>query len=288
MNFQLLPCWGIHHQMVHSDRKAEDQEQYEGQPSHRVAIEAAAGRPRHDRVERDVGRDEPEIDDGMQRPRKQRACEPRIDGLHEAEGRGNHLEQKLGRNADGGPKPHHGVRHCGEHRQRHRPAGILALPAAHRDEHEQAPDPRPHHDEHEPDIEEGARRERRIECKEDRRSAQNDGDQHHHDANDRHPEGGPRPGFAGERAVERRHRDEIAEAHDEERGQHVGHRNAVRRDRHEVLPWRTDVGAQWTANPHLPGAENCGDEKRRERHPEMRKAKAFNVAHRKPSRPGRA
>ena len=70
---------------------------------HRVAVEAAAGRARHHRVERDVSRDQPEIDDGVQRPGEQRAGKPDVDRLHQAERRRNHLKQKLDRNADGGP-----------------------------------------------------------------------------------------------------------------------------------------------------------------------------------------
>jgi hypothetical protein len=35
---------------------------------------------------------------------------------------------------------------------------------------------------------------------------------------------------------------------------------------------------------HLPSSEEGGGQKRGERHPEMRKAKPLNVAHRRPSR----
>ena len=202
-----------------------------------------------------------------------------------AQRRRNDLKEQFGRHADGGPEPHHRIRHRREHGQRHRPSGIFALPLAHRDEHENAPYPRAGDDKHEPDVEPGARRQRRIEREEHRGLAHENRDQRHAPRRRAPSRRRPTPRASREAAVERGHRDEIAEAHDEEDGQHIGHRDAVRRHRHEILSRRADVGAQRAAHPHLPGAEERGGQKRRERHPEMRKAKPFNVAHRKPSRP---
>ena len=58
----------VHQQMMHADRQAVDQEQDEGQATHRVAVEPSARRARGHGVERDIGRYQPEIDDRMQRP----------------------------------------------------------------------------------------------------------------------------------------------------------------------------------------------------------------------------
>src|SRR5262249_7883627 len=172
-----------------------------------------------------------------------------------------------------------------EHGQRHRPAWIFALPLAHRDEHEHAPYPGAGHHEDQSDIKPGAAGERRIKCIEYRGLTHEDWDQRHEHADDSHPEAEPRPRLARERTVERSYGDEIAEPHDEEGGHHVGHRDAVRRYGNETLSRGADVGPQWAAYPHLPGAEERGDQKRPERHPEMRKAKPLNVAHRLPSPP---
>ena len=131
----------VHHQMMHSDRQAKDQKQNEGETAHRIAIEASACRARDHRVKRDVCRNEPEIDDGVQRPREQRARQTCIDGLHDAQRCRNDLEKQFSGHADGGPKPHHRVCDRCEHRQRHGLPWIFAFPLAHRDEHENAPDP---------------------------------------------------------------------------------------------------------------------------------------------------
>ena len=85
MNFVAVAVLGVHQQMMHADRQAVDQEQNEGQAPHGVAVEPSAGRARHHGVERDIGRDQPEIDDRMQRPGEQRARKTDIDRLHQAE-----------------------------------------------------------------------------------------------------------------------------------------------------------------------------------------------------------
>ena len=81
MNFVAVAVLRVHQQMMHADRQAVDQEQDERQAPHRVAVEPSAGRARHHRVERDVGRYQPEIDDGVQRPREQRARKTDVDGF---------------------------------------------------------------------------------------------------------------------------------------------------------------------------------------------------------------
>ena len=68
---------GIHEDVVEADGQAEDQEHHEDDPAHLVGEEVSAGRLRHDRVEGHVGRDQPEIDDRMERPREERAREAR-------------------------------------------------------------------------------------------------------------------------------------------------------------------------------------------------------------------
>ena len=47
--------------------------------AHRVAVKPPAGGLRHHRVEGDVGRDQPEVDDRVQRPREERAREADVD-----------------------------------------------------------------------------------------------------------------------------------------------------------------------------------------------------------------
>ena len=114
----------IHQQMMHSDRQAVDQKEDEGQAPHGVAVEPSAGRARHHGVKRDVGRDQPEIHDRMQRPGEQRARKPDIDGLDKSERRRDDLERQFDRDADGGPQPHHGVGDGRKHRERNRPPGF--------------------------------------------------------------------------------------------------------------------------------------------------------------------
>jgi hypothetical protein len=51
-------------------RQQKDDKQEESDASHLVAIQPSAGRLRHKRVKRDVGRKEPEVNDGVQGNRK--------------------------------------------------------------------------------------------------------------------------------------------------------------------------------------------------------------------------
>ena len=107
-------------QMMHADRHRHHDEQDEGNPRHRVAVEPAADRAREDRVIGDIGRDQPEIDDRMQRPGEEHARQPGVDGRPQAERHRQDLENDFERGADRGPAPEIGARDIGEHRQRHR------------------------------------------------------------------------------------------------------------------------------------------------------------------------
>src|SRR6516225_5400672 len=87
---------GIHQQVMHSDGQAVEQQEDEGEAAYRVAVEAPARRAGRHRVKGDVSREQPEIDDGVQRPRKQRPREAGIDGLHETQRRRDDLKQQFG------------------------------------------------------------------------------------------------------------------------------------------------------------------------------------------------
>src|SRR5712664_4229712 len=73
------PDLGIDKRMREADRPREKQELEERDAPHLVAVQAAAGGLRQQYVERDVCGYQPEIDDGMQRPRKQQPGKPGID-----------------------------------------------------------------------------------------------------------------------------------------------------------------------------------------------------------------
>ncbi len=71
--FKCVRLLRVHQQMMNPDRQAVDEEEDKCKPPHRIAIEAPAGCLRRHGVERDVSRDQPEIDDRVQRPREQSA-----------------------------------------------------------------------------------------------------------------------------------------------------------------------------------------------------------------------
>ena len=85
-NLKPDPCSGSHEEMMHADRQREHEEHDEGEPPHRIAVEPPARRLRHQRIEGDIGRHQPEIDDRVQRHRKQRARERGVDQIAPAEG----------------------------------------------------------------------------------------------------------------------------------------------------------------------------------------------------------
>ena len=160
---------------------------------HRIAVEAPADRARHDRVVRDVGGNQPEVDDGVQRPREQHAREAGVDGGLPAERDRQDLQQDFERRADRGPCPQIGARHVGEHRERHGLAGIGALPDAQVHVHQRDPDPRADHHQHDADVIERTADHRRIEGVEHRGLAQRDRHHRDHRADRQHEERGPRP-----------------------------------------------------------------------------------------------
>ena len=273
----------IHEQVVHADRQAVDEEQDEGEPPHRVRVEPPAGGLRRHGVEGDIGREEPEIDDRVQRPREQRARQSDIDGEVPAEGRRDDLEQELDGDPDGGPQPHHRIGHGREHGERHRHARIVALEAEHGEDHQPAPQPRPHHHQHEADVEIGARGDRRIEGEQHGRRAARDRRRRHSGADDAEGEAGPGEDGIGQRTLEGGLGHVIAEAHHHEGGEHVGHEHAVRGHGREVVVRRQERRRQRAPRPHLPDAEHAGDREGREADPEMGERQVPSVRHRSPS-----
>ena len=195
----------------------------------------------------------------MQGPGKQRSRQAHVDGLNDPKSRRDDLKHQLDRNTNCSPQPHHGIRNRGEHRERDGASGIVALPCAHRDQHQDAPDPRCRHDQNKPDVEPHVRGQRRIEGEEDRGLAKANWNDRHHHAEQRDPERRPGPWPAGKFAVERGDRNEIAKAHDEKSGKHIGNRDAMRRHRHEILSRRAYLRAKRAADPHLPGANHAGE-----------------------------
>ena len=69
----------IGEQVMDPNRRGKQQEHDEGEPAHGVAVEPSACGLRHQRIESDIGRHQPEIDDGMQRDGEERARQSGID-----------------------------------------------------------------------------------------------------------------------------------------------------------------------------------------------------------------
>jgi hypothetical protein len=113
---------------------AKQNEHDKGETAHGIAVETPACRLRHQRIESDIGRHEPEIDDGMQRHREEHARQPgvHLDGQSEyaRQHDPDHFEFNTARRP--GPKHCRG-RDC-EHCERHRLARIVALPSGHVDD----------------------------------------------------------------------------------------------------------------------------------------------------------
>ena len=121
--------------MVQADRHGDNEEQDERDPRHRVAIDPPSDRARHDGVVGDVGRHQPEIDNGMQRPREEHPRQAGIDRGPHTERHGNDLQEQLERRADRRPGPQVGSGHVREHRERNRLARMGSLPNAQVDRH---------------------------------------------------------------------------------------------------------------------------------------------------------
>ena len=138
---------------------------------HRVAVQAPADRAWHDRIEGDVGRHEPEVDDRVQRPREQHARQSGVDRVLEAERHRQDQDDDFRGRTDRrpGPQPRGGDR--AEHCQRHGRSRMAPLPGAQVDHHQRDPDPRADHHEHDAEVVERAGDERRIEGVEHRRVA---------------------------------------------------------------------------------------------------------------------
>ena len=84
------------------------------------------------------------------------------------------LQQQFERRADRGPGPEIGSGDVGEHRERHRLAGMGALPDPQVDRHQRDPDPGADHDQHDADVVERVADQRRIEGVEHRGPAERD------------------------------------------------------------------------------------------------------------------
>ena len=90
-------------QMMDADRHREDQQQQERDAAHFVAVQRPASSLRQQDIERDVGRDEPEVDDGVQGPGKQHPSKARIDRRRPAEGIGQDQKDDLRSGPQRGP-----------------------------------------------------------------------------------------------------------------------------------------------------------------------------------------
>ena len=58
----------VHEQVMQAHREAVEQEENEGETPHCVTEQPSTGRPGGHGVEGEIGREQPEIDDRMQRP----------------------------------------------------------------------------------------------------------------------------------------------------------------------------------------------------------------------------
>ncbi len=103
--FEARSMLRIGEQVVHADRYGENQEHDEGEPPHRVAVESSASGLRHQRVEGDIGRHQPEIHDRMQRHGEERARQAGIDRRRPSEAAGQQYECELDENSGGRPCP---------------------------------------------------------------------------------------------------------------------------------------------------------------------------------------
>jgi hypothetical protein len=95
----------VHEQMVHPDGKRKDQQHDKGEPTHGIAVHPAAGRQRHQRIKGNVSRHQPEIDDGVQSHRKQRAPECRVDQVAPTEGPRQQDAKQFDQHTRGSPRP---------------------------------------------------------------------------------------------------------------------------------------------------------------------------------------
>ena len=254
---------------MHADRHRHHQEQDEGNPSHAVGIDPAADSPRHDGVICDVGRHQPEIDDGVQRPGEEHPGEAGIDGVFQAGRDRNDLQQQFERGADCGPGPEIGARNIGEHRKRHRGAGIGLAPDAQIDRHQRDPDPRADHDQDHAKVIENVADQRRVERVEHRGAAERDRDHRHDAAGNDQPETGPGPAHPDQPLLQRGFTDGVAEAHRDQRREDVAHHRAVRGQRAIIEFGIGEPGADRAADEHLPGAERERDAEYGEGQPEM-------------------
>ena len=131
----------VREEVVDADGHREHQEQHERYPSHGVAVQAPADGARHDGVEDDVRRHQPEIDDGVQRPGEQDASKTGVDGVGQAQRCRKDKDQDFDGRADRRPRPEVGACNVAEHRQRDRRAGVFLLPGVQVDRHERYPYP---------------------------------------------------------------------------------------------------------------------------------------------------
>ena len=191
----------IHEQVVHADRQAVDEEQDEGEPPHRVRVEPPAGRLRRHGVEGDIGREEPEIDDRVQRPREQRARQSDVDGRGSSRSAAG---MTWNRSSTATPTVVHShitaLATVANMASGTGTPGLSRLKPTHGEDHQPAPDPRPDHHQHEADVEIGARGHRRIEGEEHGRRAARDRRRRHSDADD--AERRSRPRRASDRAAD--------------------------------------------------------------------------------------
>ena len=274
--------------MVHPDRKREREKHDEGEPAHGVAIEASSRCLRHQRVEGDVGRHQPEIDDGVQRHRKQGPTQSGIDLCGQAERARQQDSQQLDDDAACRPRPQQRRGGDREHGKRHRLTRIVALPYRHVVDHQHDPDHRAADQQEGAYIVPDARQQRRVERVEHACTTGKHGEHRHQSTDQADEEANPGSGDATQRTAEAGRNDRVTKPHREECGDHISHRGAMQRDGRVVCVWIVKRGRQRAAHQHLPRAQRDRGQKDGKGNPAMVECKTAAIVHSLSSRWRRA
>ncbi len=176
-------------------------------------------------------------------------------------------------------------RHRREHpvrSQRHPGGGIGAPPGAQAGDHGPAPDPRPHHQQRRAEVERGMGEQRRIEGVEHGAGARQNRQRGGHRADDGNPEAGPRPAQP-DHPAQRRLDHEVAESHDEERGEHQRLEDTVRCDRQVVEARGAERELHAGAGERLHHRHHAADGEGGHRDPDVREHEPGGWRHRRGS-----
>ena len=118
--------------------------------------ERAAGGLWNQRIENDISRDQPKINNGVKGPGKEGPSQPHIDGINPTKRPRYQLKDHLKGDTDTGPKPKNGIGRRRKHRQRNGCTGMSFLPLAKHDHHDDGPKPGADHQESRTQIEKDA------------------------------------------------------------------------------------------------------------------------------------